>query len=102
MESRKLISALSIARSFGLQSISQSEFFLKVAYSEPLTLLEIANTDDASSPQYKTALGQFIKLSSGSAYRDKDGLGVLRYANTGINRKVTLTTKGFGLKQRIE
>lgn len=102
MESRKLIEVLAAARGFGVQSIAQLEFFLKIAYSDPLTILEIADTNDATSPEYKKTLGQFIKLSSGSAYRNRDGLGLLKYANTGMNRKVTLTDKGIRLKQQIE
>ncbi|MCB5162603.1 hypothetical protein [Marinomonas algarum] len=57
MESRKLIEVLAAARGFGVQSIAQLEFFLKVAYSDPLTILEIADTDDATSLEYKKRWG---------------------------------------------
>ena len=84
-EHEKLMKALQIAQDFGITSINQMIFFLEIAKTKeaPLSVLDLASTDDATSAEYKFALGQFRKLSSGSKYRSSDGLWLAEYADTG-------------------
>lgn len=94
---------LTIASDFGIQSVAQLHFFLEVAKTNAptFTIIDLASTDDASSKSYKKALGQFRKLSSGSPYRSNDGLNLLEYVETGMNRRVWLTPKGHVLLQSL-
>jgi hypothetical protein len=103
-EHQKLIKTLHIAQSFGITSINQMIFFLMIAKEKEaaLSVLDLAPTDDATSAEYKFALGQFRKLSSGSKYRSNDGLGLVEYADTGRNRRIRLTTKGKQLLKQLE
>lgn len=95
---------LTTASNFGIQSVTQLNFFLEVAKTNApsLTIIDLASTDDASSKSYKKALGQFRKLSSGSPYRSNDGLNLLEYVETGMNRRVWLTPKGLELRQSLK
>lgn len=103
-EHKKLIKALQIAQDFGITSINQMIFFLEIAKTKEasLSVLDLASTDDANSVEYKYALGQFRKLSFGSKYRSRDGLGLAEYADTGRNRRVRLTAKGKQLLKQLE
>lgn len=102
-EHKKLMKALQIAQDFGITSINQMIFFLEIAKTKEasLSVLDLASTDDATSAEYKFALGQFRKLSSGSKYRSSDGLGLVEYAETGRNRRVRLTAKGKRLLKQM-
>ncbi|MEL0638487.1 hypothetical protein V6259_17185 [Marinomonas sp. TI.3.20] len=103
-EHQKLIKTLHIAQSFGITSINQMIFFLMIAKEKEaaLSVLDLASTHDATSAEYKFALGQFRKLSSGSKYRSSDGLGLAEYADSGKNRRIRLTTKGKQLLKQLD
>lgn len=103
-EHQKLIQALQIAQKFDITSINQMIFFLVIAKEKEaaLSVLDLASTNDATSAEYKFALGQFRKLSSGSKYRSSDGLGLVEYADTGRNRRVRLSAKGKQLLKQLE
>lgn len=103
-EHQKLIKALHIAQKFGIASLNQMVFFLEIAKTKKTlhSVLDLASTNDATSAEYKFALGQFRKLSSGSKYRSSDGLGLVEYADTGFNRGVRLTSKGQQLLSQLE
>lgn len=103
-EHQKLIKALHIAQNFGITSINQMIFFLEIAKTKEaaLSVLDLSSNNDAASAEYKFALGQFRKLSSGSKYRSSDGLGLAEYADTGRNRRVRLTAKGKQLLKQLE
>ena len=96
--------ALQIAQNFGITSINQMLFFLEIAKTKEATLsvLDLATTDDSTSAEYKFALGQFRKISSGSKYRSNDGLELAEYADSGRNRRVRLTAKGKRLLKQLD
>lgn len=100
----KLSKALEVAGKFNIASLNQLLFFLRIAdQSNPSkSILDLANTDDPTSSEYKRALGQFNKLAQGSKVRDRDGLELLRYIETGRNRRVGLTTKGQNLLSQLQ
>lgn len=103
-EHQKLIKALHIAQKFGITSLNQMIFFLEIAKTKEaaLSILDLASTNDATSVEYKFALGQFRKLCSGSKYRSSNGLRLVEYADTGRNRRIRLTAKGKQLLKQLE
>ncbi|RCW94158.1 hypothetical protein [Marinomonas foliarum] len=103
-EHKKLMKALQIAQNFGITSINQMIFFLEIAKTKEasLSIFDLASTDEATSAEYKSALGQFRKLSSGSKYRSRDGLGLAEYADLGINRRIRLTAEGKRLLKQLD
>lgn len=103
MDIPQLEMALETANEFGISSIKQLLFFLKVSKQKhpSKSLLDLANTDDPLSPDYKRAVDQFIKLSKGSGYRNRNGLNLLEYIESGKNRRVGLTVKGKQLADKL-
>ena len=99
----EILKALDNSKYFGIQSIEQLMFFVKVCEVEngSCTILELSGMGSAGSPEYRHALQLFTKLSNGSKQRGRDGLGLLCYTSGGRGRKIGLTNNGKVLKRML-
>ncbi|MEL0637659.1 hypothetical protein V6259_12900 [Marinomonas sp. TI.3.20] len=104
MKVHNIVKLLAVAKEYGISTINQLEIFLVVANTSApsLSLLDLANTDDPRTASYRKALGIFTKLSTGSQYRNRDGLNLLTYAECGLNRRIWLTRRGEDLRAKLE
>jgi len=70
--------------------------------SDRPTLMQLSHADDGYDPEYKRAQSIFLKLSSGSKSRYRDGLELLTFLDQGKNKRITLTKKGADLWEAIK
>ncbi|MBJ7556771.1 hypothetical protein [Marinomonas spartinae] len=107
LNASQLLTILDNAALYGIHSVKQLHFFIDVAMliesqADRPTLMQLSHSDDGYDPEYKRVQSIFLKLSSGSKSRDRDGLDLLSFLNQGKNKRIILTKKGADLWEAIK
>lgn len=107
LSTSQLLIILDNAAIYGIQSVKQLHFFIDVAMhiesqADRPTLMQLSHADDGYDPEYKRVQSIFLKLSSGSKSRDRDGLDLLTFLDQGKNKRISLTKKGTDLWEAIK